>query len=385
MSVLKTPGIVLNPELTSELIEFWGFRYKEVKQELDNSKATGGQKDDVPTYSELKRSVEHLKEEAARTALRLEENEKFVQDLVSATRNEYKAIVHELETCKAEKNQLVIQLGRSDTERMSLYHQVHKSYSQAISLAAEADRQRMVVVSELYPSRSLFEHDFTPSSLEFRSPEQTVRALRRDSKGTWQFYFLPCPPTSLPLRVAHAGQSGYWFNPFNISPIGTTFELVAEVQRHKWVYFGRYVTGLLPGHEMKMSEWISLEEQVKATFCSHIASQMVPGSQAASYGSQAGVRQRYDSGQWSIQCYTLECVGYDMALYDALVATVAKVHQESDGSVSQLIGKRRRTDAQLLHRECENPDTGNNEIQPNTTRDGALEQIPCIEGEWNTY
>lgn len=31
----------------------------------------------------------------------------------------------------------------------------------------------------------------------------------------------------------------------------------------KWIYFGSYITRLLPGYEMKMSEWLSLDEQVR--------------------------------------------------------------------------------------------------------------------------
>ncbi|KAJ7460845.1 hypothetical protein B0H11DRAFT_153978 [Mycena galericulata] len=378
-----TPEIMLNSDLTAELVEFWGFRYKEVKQELDNLKTTGGQEDSVPTYGELKRLVQHLKAEAADTGRRLEANEKFLQDVITATRNEYKSVLQKLDICNAEKNQLLVQLGRSDTKRMSLYHQIQTSYSQAISLAAEADRQRMLVISELYPVVSSFDPDFTPTSIEFCSPKQVVRALPRDSTCTWQFYFLPRPPMSMPLRVASPCQSGYWFYPFNLSPIGTVFELVAEVERDKWVYFGRYVTGLLPGHEMKMSEWISLEEQVKVTFCDRIANQKLPGGQTASYASQVNVRQRYDSGQWSVQCYTLQCVGYDRALYDVLATTAAKLRHESEVSISQSLGKRRRTETPSLCGESEKSDTSNscNETQPTATPDGSLGELPRIKGE----
>lgn len=88
------------------------------------SQRAGEQEESIPTYGELRRLVQQLQAGAVNTARRLEENEKYLQDVISATRNEYKMVHQKLETCNAEKSQLLIQLGRLDVERMTLYHQV---------------------------------------------------------------------------------------------------------------------------------------------------------------------------------------------------------------------------------------------------------------------
>jgi hypothetical protein len=112
---------------------------------------------------------------------------------------------------------------------------------------------------------------------------------------------------------------------------------------------------------MKLSEWMTLDEQVvpilasraflnvlpvqtKMIFCSRVANQdlKLQAGQQASYAAQVHTRQSYDSGEWNIPSYTLQCIGYDVALCEALTATAAKLHSER--SISKLsLGKRQRT------------------------------------------
>ncbi|KAJ7118885.1 hypothetical protein C8R44DRAFT_878417 [Mycena epipterygia] len=325
---MTTPGIVLTSNLASEVVEFWGFKYKEVKEELEALKKAEGQDDnDTPTYGELKRLVQQLQADAADTARRLEASDTYLRDFIASSRNEQKAVQQKLDACTAEKTELLVQLARAESERVTLYHQIQISYSQAVSLAVEADRQRMAVIAELFPVTSFVEDSFTPL----------------DASIT-KLYFLSRPPSAIPLRVPSVCQAGYWFYPFNLSPMDAPFELMVEVEFDKWLYFGRYVTRVFAGYEMKLSEWIALDEQIKLTFCARIASQKVPAGQNLSYTNQIDVRARYDSGQWNVPCYTLQCVGFDMALHDALAATAAKLCHEPDIPNAQSLGKRYRTE-----------------------------------------
>ncbi|KAJ7778698.1 hypothetical protein DFH07DRAFT_537734 [Mycena maculata] len=371
-----SPGIVLNPDLTPELVEFWGFKYKELKQELDALKIqkTGGQEDSIPTYGELQRLVQQLQTETANAAKRLEANDKFLQDVIESTRSEHRAIQQQLEACNAEKSRLLAQVGRLEAERITLYNQIQTSFTQVASLAAEADRQRMAVIAELYPAVSFDDDSFTPGRIEFSAPKQLVRALQQGVNSyAWQFYFLPRPPISLPLYVPSPCQSGYWFYPFNLS-FGSTFELIAELEPDKWLYFGRYTTRILPGYDMKLSEWLSLEEQLKVTFCKRIANQRLPAGQSASYANEAHIRQRYDAGQWSIPSYALQCVGYDRLLYDALKVTAAELRGESEPLNSHSLGKRRKTESPSRFEESENSDTSIEKTQHSaTSNDGELD------------
>ncbi|KAJ7042091.1 hypothetical protein C8F04DRAFT_116032 [Mycena alexandri] len=361
------PGILLTPDLTPEVVEFWGFKYKEVKQELEALKRSGTY-DDVQTYGELKRLIELLQTEAITNTKRLEANEKFIQEIVVSTRNEQRATQQKLDACNAEKRDLLVQIGRLNTERISLHRQVQVCYSQAASLAAEADRQRMAAVAELFNSENSFiDESFTPTSAMFSSLQEIVASLPRDTE--WQLYFMPRPPNSIPLRVQEVGKPGYWFYPFNLSPMDAPFDLVVETDSNTWLYFGRYTSRPFSSYEMRLSEWMTLDEQTKLIFCSRVASEnsKLP-IQPASYTTQIDIRQRYDSGQFNVPCYSLECVGYDMELYDALqsTATMLRCDRERDVStISRSLGKRRRTETPSIY--------GLGEGEPTKTKTARIE------------
>jgi hypothetical protein len=136
----------------------------------------------------------------AQTTRRLEANDRFLQEVIASSRNEQRVAQQKLEAFSAEKSELLSQLGRLNNEHITLRHQVgdyvfhpegrrrmvhyqiHVSYSQAASLAAEADRQRMAVISELFvPANSFFDASFTPVSIKFNSAKDIVDALPRAS------------------------------------------------------------------------------------------------------------------------------------------------------------------------------------------------------------
>ncbi|KAJ7864140.1 hypothetical protein B0H14DRAFT_3133802 [Mycena olivaceomarginata] len=61
--------------------------------------------------------------------------------------------------------------------------------------------------------------------------------------------------------------------------------------------------------------------QIKSNFCSGVA-------KMDTYGTEVAIRESYDTGRWSIPCYYLECVAYDMALHYTLTTTAANLHRE---------------------------------------------------------
>ncbi|KAJ6620344.1 hypothetical protein B0H10DRAFT_1791874 [Mycena sp. CBHHK59/15] len=350
---MSTPGIMVNPDLTPELVEFWGFKYKEIKQELEDLKVAANFKeeqngDHVQTYGELKRLVQKLQNENAHAAKRLEANDKILQDIIASSRNEQITAREQLQAFNAEKNELLIRHSHFEAERSGLHHQIQGFYSQAVKLAAEAEHHRQVAIAELFPATSFLEPSFSPSTLTFSSAQRIARAIPRVENQPVRMYFSSRPPSCMPLRVPSVCQAGSWFYPFNLHPMDSEFELIVEGEPDQWLYLGRYVTRLFAGYEMKLSEWMTLDDQTKLVFCARIANQKLPVGQAASYASQIDVRRRYDSGQWSVPCYTLQCVGFNMTLYDALKIAAAKFGGgEKQVDEAQSLGKRHRTDSVL--------------------------------------
>ena len=99
---------------------------------------------------------------------------------------------------------------------------------------------------------------------------------------------------------------------------------------------------------LQLSEWMSLDEQVrtppvshplsglsvliinpqtKMAHCVRVASQSLPPGQTAPYPAQLEVKRRYEMGEWSVPCYSLQCVGFNTALYDALCAATSAVSE----------------------------------------------------------
>ncbi|KAK7024087.1 Dolichyl-diphosphooligosaccharide--protein glycosyltransferase subunit WBP1 [Favolaschia claudopus] len=326
---MSEPGIVVHPNLTNEVVEFWGFKYREAKQENETLQT------------------------------RIVENDKFLQEVITSSRNEMKIMQQKLDAYHAENANLLSEIGRLGAERAALHTQLQLSYSQALSLAPEADRQRRAAIVDLFKAQPIVDYllNETPPDLSFLSARDLASTLRRVSRRfSLPLYFNPCPPNAMPLRVEGPCQPGYWFYPLNLQ-MESPFELIVEAEPNKWTYFGRYITCAFSGYEMKLSEWMTLDEESKTIFCSRVANQRSGGRQA-SLPTQVHIRQRYDSGLWNIPSYTLQCVGYDSELCNALAAAAVRLacgHAESierqaevasisrQSSLSQL-GKRRRTE-----------------------------------------
>ncbi|KAJ7933132.1 hypothetical protein B0H13DRAFT_1592537, partial [Mycena leptocephala] len=107
-----------------------------------------------------------------------------------------------------------------------------------------------------------------------------------------------------------------------------------------WKYFGRYVTRRIFGNDMTLYEWMTLGDKVLSAiplFCCFLKAKRCRSSPTFAaalprwvdtYGTEVAIRESYDTGRWSIPCYSLQCVAYDMALHYALTTTAANLHRE---------------------------------------------------------
>ena len=58
--------------------------------------------------------------------------------------------------------------------------------------------------------------------------------------------------------------------------------------------------------------------QTKQAHCHRIASHAMEHGQTPTIPAQLEVRRRYDTGEWNVPCYSLQCIGYDLTLYNTL-------------------------------------------------------------------
>jgi hypothetical protein len=77
-----------------------------------------------------------------------------------------------------------------------------------------------------------------------------------------------------------------------------------------------------------------------------VANQNLPPGHTASYVAQIDVKKKYDTGEWSVPCYSLRCVGFNFPLYQALCGASSGTQNgaapaESDAQLGT--GKRRKS------------------------------------------
>ncbi|KAK7013851.1 hypothetical protein R3P38DRAFT_3362753 [Favolaschia claudopus] len=148
---MSDPGIVVHPNLTNEAVEFWGFKYREAKQENETLQT------------------------------RIVENDKYLQEVIASSRNEMKIMHQKLDAYHAENANLLSEIGRLGAERVALHTQLPLSYSQALSLAPEADRQRRAAIVDLFKAQPIVDYllNETPPDLSFLSARDLASTLRR--------------------------------------------------------------------------------------------------------------------------------------------------------------------------------------------------------------
>src|SRR6202042_3257643 len=94
----------------------------------------------------------------------------------------------------------------------------------------------------------------------------------------------------------------------------------------------------------------------KIIHCSRVANQALQPGQTPSMPALLGIKNRYDLGEWSVPCFSLQCVGFDMSLYQALHSAAISVRlthnpAPAGGSISgtsnTVSRKRSRTKTQM--------------------------------------
>lgn len=309
--------ISLDVKYAQQLIDYWTTRYEAAQAELEKAESSVKEAEEAKAkIAELEAELQAEKDKclAAQGELEAIQNASTVdkdllRDKVTAQDQEIK--------------DLLTRLNKAETERAGLTHQVSQLYSQASVLAAEADKSRKAHIAELWPHITYVDKLFEPQVLLISDSNKFLSALSERIATPHRLYFLPRPPACMPLRVPACAHGGYWFYPLWIpGPEDAEFELVVEGQPNLWTYLGRYTTSLLSGQEMRLCEWMVLDEQTKSVHAARVAAQSLGPGQKASYASEIAVKRRYELGEWSVPCYGLRCVGFDMALYDAMRTTV---------------------------------------------------------------
>lgn len=279
--------IPIDASLAPELVEFWAKKYKETKEELDDLKTLVTCK--VSERDEILETVRSIKN--------------AVDDEAS--------LRQKLEVAIKEKEELASRLARLEAEQSVLSRQAQLSVMQARALAKEATEQRHLAVSQQFPAVQSVEHS-EQATVTFTDYKTIIRHLPSQF-SQHRLQFVTSPPASLPLCVPACGQHGFWFYAPSIGP----FQLIAEMRQNEWSYLGQYVSAPLANAEMKLSEWVSLDEETKMAHCSRFAA-LNPRE------DRHLVRRRYDAGEWKITCCSLQCVGYDKLLCEALRVAAQK-------------------------------------------------------------
>ncbi|TRM59835.1 hypothetical protein BD626DRAFT_506571 [Schizophyllum amplum] len=289
------PSIPIDATLAPEIVEFWGRRYREVKEELEELKAASGAKENCAPSGKIDTHLSSLRKK-----------DKVARDVLSSKKDEILA------------RRLRFRAAALEADRVVLTNQVQAYMIQAAALAAESCSARMATIHKVFPPTSFVDKDFQAAPVVLAEPEAFMHSLPPQYTSGTRLYFLPRPPACMPLHVPRSAQPGYWFYPVLLAPADTHFELIVEGSPGQWTYLGRYVTVNMPGQEMKLSEWMMLDERTKQAHCHRIAAHTTENGQTPSVATQLEVRRRYDTGEWNVPCYSLQCIGYDLNLYATL-------------------------------------------------------------------
>ncbi|KAK0474832.1 hypothetical protein IW261DRAFT_1497251 [Armillaria novae-zelandiae] len=327
---LHGPG--MTPEVFKCLEVWWASKYKDGYNSSFNDFeqlkiAYGFQMNDLMSCraknARFSSAIDTLQVESE---LLKRQNESLKEDVEQAKQTEEEAR-DEVLALRKDKQDLVERLAAEETKTTDLFKQMDAFRVQAKTLAAQAHQRRLEIVSMSFGKTSFVEATFVPTRVLFNDPAQIMSALPSELTQCLRVYFLPLPPRSMPLHIPKIARAGYWFHPPITIPEGTPVELVVEAKPHEWLYLGRYLSALLDGENMKLSEWIALDAQTKTAYCTSVSrtlKEQMPNQQV----SCADIQRQLDSGEHSAPCYSLQCIGYDFALQEAFVK--ASTSQSSD-------------------------------------------------------
>ncbi|KAK0458608.1 uncharacterized protein EV420DRAFT_367509 [Desarmillaria tabescens] len=228
---------------------------------------------------------------------------------------------------KKDKQDLVERLAAIEKKTTGLSKQIDTFRVQAKALAAQAHQRRLEIVSLAFGTTCFVEDSFVPTRVVFKEPAEIMSTLPSEPAESLHILFLPGLPQSMPLHIPRVAQAGYWFHPPVTLPKGTPVELVVEAESHEWLYLGRYLSAPFDGEEMKLSEWIELDAQTKKTYCVTISQTLK--EQNDQQVSCVDIHRQLDSGEYAAPCYSLQCVGYDLALQDAFIKASTSLRNQS--------------------------------------------------------
>ncbi|KZT24046.1 hypothetical protein NEOLEDRAFT_1170342 [Neolentinus lepideus HHB14362 ss-1] len=306
------PTVSIDVAHSQELVEFWSTKYKAAKDELDALKVelrTTGCSNEKLLLNEV---LSTLKIDAQ---CRKTSDAKILDAITTSTESLRELRTH-LSESEKENLELTKRVGSLEAERVTLSVQIQQFCLQSRMLAHEAEEHRTRTLASLFPATDFIT---VSSPVKLAQPYLIRNSLPPEFNGL-HLYLVPRPPSYLPVRVPAPGKHGYWFYPPWVLPLDLEFELIVEVRETEWLYLGRYTSTMFEGGEMKLSEWLNLDEQTKSKHCMRVASQTAPPGSVPSLAAQAEVKRKYEVGEWSVPCYSLRCVGYNVTLFHALHA-----------------------------------------------------------------
>ncbi|KAK0227906.1 hypothetical protein IW262DRAFT_1347757 [Armillaria fumosa] len=332
---LHGPG--MTPEVSKCLEVWWASKYKDGYNSSFNDLeqlriAYGFQMNDLMSCrannARLSSAIDTLQVQSEL----LKRRNESLQEVVEQAKQTEQEARDEVLVLRKENKDLVGRLAAVEKKTTDLSKQIDAFRFQAKTLAAQAHQRRLEIISMVFGKTSFVKDIFVPTRVLFNDPAQIMSALPSELTQPLSVYFVPLPPRSMPLHIPKIAQAGYWFHPPITVPEGTPVELVVEAKPHEWLYLGRYLSAPLDGENMKLSEWIELDAQTKTAYCTAV-SRTLKEKMLDQQVSCADIQRQLDSGEYGAPCYSLQCIGYDLALQEAFVK--ASTSQPSDTNASK--------------------------------------------------
>ncbi|KAI0037982.1 hypothetical protein FA95DRAFT_1313509 [Auriscalpium vulgare] len=318
----ETPKTLsIDASCAPELVEYWAHKYRDVKREMD---ALQGQLAITPDRDALLGAVPVVEPRDRKPQPAGDDDDQ--RALLLDARRKIDALNAELLHEAREKAALSARVAQAELKAVGTQKQFEHFFAQCVGLALEADSSRQKRIRAMLPALHLGSFPpamkyavlgTEPADLHDAVAIRNLEAYCAAQKPNSVMQLVQRPPMSLPVRIGACGQHGYWYYPGNYR---TPFELIIEGKPGEWLYLGRYISTELrdPDEQMHLSEWMSLDELTKAEHCLRSASLGLPAGQYASHAAQLDLKRRYDTGEWVIPCYMLQCVGFDNGFHDTL-------------------------------------------------------------------
>ncbi|ETW76999.1 hypothetical protein HETIRDRAFT_327583 [Heterobasidion irregulare TC 32-1] len=358
-SVSVRNRISIDASYAPEMVKFWAKKYQDAKKELDllkvricitffSSEASCRDSDKAVTVCLKQR---HLFTQPDRNELQQEQ--KSLKTLVSQLKSESRVRA----AYEKELNKTVVKAQQQKDKWQEEVVRFEKERTETVGKVADLEAEnealkqsRTSMVNVMLWLRRLIKvggprsRQFTPVSfidpvfLEGIKPVQLpetlldalgpkVSLMLSGDRPSMQsdIHFIRRPPICMPLCVEECGMHGHWFYPTAQVRENTPVDLVIESTPNMWMYLGKYLCAFMPVSEMQLSEWMNLNEITKVIHCRQVVSAGLPPDQSVLLPAQMTMKRRYETGEWSVPCFSLRCVGFDVDLYNSLHLAVEEL------------------------------------------------------------